>query len=86
LAFEHDAIVVVCSSPRLDKPMRFAMATNAIIDPRDAGKDVGGVRELTQWYTSQLESAIRRQPDQYWWLHRRWKDTRKKRQPQQKAA
>ena len=86
LAFEHDAIVVVCSSPRLDKPMHFAMAMNAIIDPRDASKDVGGVRELTQWYTSQLESAIRRQPDQYWWLHRRWKDTRKKRQPQQKAA
>ena len=48
-------------------------------DPRDARDDVGTVRDLTQWYTSQLEQAIRTAPEQYWWVHRRWKDTRKKR-------
>ncbi|HEX4148719.1 MAG TPA: lipid A biosynthesis acyltransferase, partial [Pirellulales bacterium] len=44
------------------------------------------VKTLTQWYTSSLEQAIRRSPQQYWWLHRRWKDTRRKRPAQQQAA
>jgi len=35
------------------------------------------VPELTQWCTSRLEELIRRAADQYWWLHRRWKDTRR---------
>ena len=43
------------------------------------GNSVDTIRELTQWYTTRLEEIIRRAPDQYWWLHRRWKDTRPKR-------
>lgn len=85
LALEHDAPVAVCYARRLDRPMRFEMVTHAMADPRDAADDVGTVRDMTQWYSSQLEEAIRCQPDQYWWLHRRWKDTRKKR-AERKAA
>ncbi|MBH58252.1 MAG: lipid A biosynthesis acyltransferase [Planctomycetaceae bacterium] len=35
------------------------------------------IRHVTAWYNQQLEQAIRLSPAQYWWLHRRWKDTRK---------
>lgn len=53
--------------------MQFEMVTKAIVDPRNTADDVGTVRDLTQWYTSNLEEAIRVcWPDQYWWLHRRW--------------
>ena len=31
------------------------------------------VRIFTQRYTSALERAVRRDPEQYLWLHRRWK-------------
>ncbi|MGA2033095.1 MAG: lysophospholipid acyltransferase family protein [Thermoguttaceae bacterium] len=88
LALEHDAPVAVCAARRLDRPMRFEMTNFGIIDPRQAGSQVGSVRDLTQWYTSKLEEAIRSVPDQYWWLHRRWKDTRKKRpaRPEKEAA
>lgn len=82
LALEHDAPVAVCHARRLGKPMQFEMVTEGMADPRD---DVGTVRDMTQWYTSQLEQSIRTAPEQYWWVHRRWKDTRKKR-PTQKAA
>ena len=85
LALEHDAPVAVCYARRLGQPMQFEMVTEAMADPRDARDDVGTVRDLTQWYTSQLEQAIRTAPEQYWWVHRRWKDTRKKR-GKQKAA
>jgi KDO2-lipid IV(A) lauroyltransferase len=79
LALEHDAPVAVCYARRLGGPMRFEMVTEGIADPRDARDDVGTVRDMTQWYSSQLEQAIRTTPEQYWWVHRRWKDTRKKR-------
>ena len=85
LSLEHDAPVAVCYARRLGEPMQFEMVAEAMADPRDAGDDVGTVRDMTQWYTSQLEQAIRTAPEQYWWVHRRWKDTRKKR-PSQKAA
>ena len=44
-----------------------------LIDPRDTSGDLGTIKSLTQWYTTQLEKMIRKAPGQYWWLHRRWK-------------
>ena len=85
LALQYDAPVAVSYSRRLGEPMQFEMVTQAIADPREAGDDVGTVRDMTQWYTSQLERTIRLAPEQYWWVHRRWKDTRKKK-PAAKAA
>ena len=58
----------------------------AMIDPHDVGNSLGTIRELTQWYTRRLEELIRRTPGQYWWLHRRWKDTREKKRPVPRAA
>jgi len=56
------------------KPMRFEQSIVGLIDPRDEGPEVGGVKPLTQWYNRALEKAVRDAPDQYWWLHRRWKE------------
>ena len=86
LALEHDAPVAIATTRRLDQPLHFEVDTSAWIDPRDAANDVGTIHELTQWYTSRLEDAIRRAPGQYWWLHRRWKDGRKKKQRKVKQA
>ncbi len=86
LALSHDAPMAVGYCRRLDRPLQFEMSVEAVADPRDAGDEVGSVKQLTQWYTSRLEEIIRRHPDQYWWLHRRWKDTRRKRRAARKAA
>ncbi len=85
LALEHDAPLAVCYARRLDGPMRFEMVTHGLADPRDTRGDVAAVHDLTQWYTRALEEGIRQAPDQYWWLHRRWKDMRKQR-PTRRAA
>jgi KDO2-lipid IV(A) lauroyltransferase len=86
MSLQHDAPMAVCYVRRLDRPMQFEMVTAAIADPRDAGDSVESVHDLTQWYTSQLEEAVRRHPDQYWWIHRRWKERRRKRRSALKKA
>ena len=61
------------------KPMRFIMEVNGLFDPRDPQWKDADIRTITQWYSDVCEEMIRKAPEQYWWLHRRWKDTRRKR-------
>ena len=76
LSLDHDAPVAVCSVRRLARPLQFEMRLLAMLDPRDLDRSSDPIRALTQWYTSRLEEMIRQAPEQYWWLHRRWKDPR----------
>lgn len=78
LALDNNAWMSASTVRRLDRPMRFELINHKMIDPLAAGNGLQTVPELTQWYTTRLEELIRRTPEQYWWLHRRWKDTREK--------
>jgi KDO2-lipid IV(A) lauroyltransferase len=44
-----------------------------IADPAAGGPETGDLTSLSQWYTALLEGAVRREPSQYWWVHRRWR-------------
>ncbi|HVC93947.1 MAG TPA: lysophospholipid acyltransferase family protein [Pirellulales bacterium] len=85
-ALNHDAPLMVGYGQRLEKPMRYELALEAFVDPRSGDDAVSSVPRLTQWYTSQLETIIRRAPEQYWWLHRRWKDNRPAKRRSKQAA
>ena len=86
LALDNATPVVVCSARRIGRPLHVEMRIEAVADPRDSTEEFDNVTNLTQWYTHYLEKMIRRTPQQYWWLHRRWKDTRQKRRPSKKMA
>lgn len=86
LALEYNAVMAICAATRKNKPMRFKMHNYAMVDPQAIDSKVGTINELTQWYTTRLEELIRLQPEQYWWLHKRWKDTREPRQKNRRAA
>lgn len=86
LALDQDAPVVVSCARRLERPLQFELAAAAFADPRNASVEMGTIHGLTQWYTSQLEKLIRQAPEQYWWVHRRWKDTRSGRRKGRKQA
>ena len=86
LALHQEAPMAVCTAPRRDRPLHLELNIDATVDPRDGGQQVSSIRDLTQWYTRHLEKSIRRTPEQYWWLHRRWKDTRRGRGKRRKAA
>ena len=90
LALQYDALVVVGGAWRLpdDEQLdsrwrQFELSTEAVLDSRDFD-DANGVKNLTQAFTSALESLIRRAPEQYFWLHRRWKTPPGARRPKQK--
>ncbi|HEY2839536.1 MAG TPA: lysophospholipid acyltransferase family protein [Pirellulales bacterium] len=86
LALDSDAPVAAGYTMRLDGPLKYEMAVWGFLDPRDASAEAAlkGIGPLTQWYTSAIEGFVRLAPEQYWWLHDRWKDRRKQRR--KKAA
>lgn len=71
------APLIVCYARRTGKPLCHKLGAEAILDPLSKEAAAQSVPAITQWYTDQLERIIRRAPQQYWWVHRRWKDTRK---------
>ena len=78
LALQHDALILVGCATRLpDKPshlwVKFELNCEEVIDPRDMHSS-DPILELTQRYSAALERAVRRCPEQYFWVHRRWKN------------
>ncbi|MDC0274043.1 lysophospholipid acyltransferase family protein, partial [Planctomycetaceae bacterium] len=78
LAMQYDAVLMVAYTRRLEddfingKWSRFEVGMTDLIDPRDyEGTDA--IEQITQRYTTALETAIRKSPEQYFWVHRRWK-------------
>jgi KDO2-lipid IV(A) lauroyltransferase len=69
----NGAPTMVSYARRLEKPLHYEVGPEAICDPRESGFAFGSIPLLAQWYTNHLEALIRRSPEQYWWLHRRWK-------------
>lgn len=86
LSLANDARLIVCSARRLARPLHIEMCVEAVYDPLAAAPELRDVKALTQWYTEKLESLIRRAPEQYWWVHRRWKDHRRKTAARAQAA
>ena len=73
LAIEHKAPVMVGSARRVGPGFKYEVRCEELILPEEWIGSSDDARLLTQRYTSALERIIRRDPDQYLWLHRRWK-------------
>ena len=86
LAIEHKAPVVVGYARRIGPGFRYEVGCDAIIEPEEWTGTADDARLLTQRYTSALERIIRRDPEQYLWLHRRWKHQPKPRGRKREAA
>ena len=72
--------MLVFANRRLDRPMKFRVELIGQADPAtdQAQPHLAGVQALTRWYNQCLEQVIRRYPQQYWWIHRRWRDVPEK--------
>ena len=54
-------------------PRRIVLRLHDPIDPEPYRRREDAVLALTQTFTDFLETLIRRHPEQWFWLHRRWK-------------
>jgi KDO2-lipid IV(A) lauroyltransferase len=80
------APMLVSYARRLDAPLSFEVGLQGVADPRAWDESLAGVKPLTQWYNAMLEALIRDCPDQYWWVHHRWKDEPRARKTAEKQA
>jgi Kdo2-lipid IVA lauroyltransferase/acyltransferase len=74
LALQYDALMVVFGVPRIGTPMKFLWWIEDVIDTHDyAGRRGTAVKAITIRFTQAIERMVRQYPEQYFWLHRRWK-------------
>jgi KDO2-lipid IV(A) lauroyltransferase len=73
LAMQHRVPVIVGYGRRLDERYHFEIGIQKIIHPEQWENQDDPLRYITQEYTTALEEVIRSAPEQYLWLHRRWK-------------
>lgn len=85
-ALLNRAPLLVATCTRTDRPLRFCMQMDAIVDPATNPHEFSSVEALTQWYNDWLARRIRQQPEQYWWLHDRWKEVAAKRRKPKRPA
>jgi KDO2-lipid IV(A) lauroyltransferase len=74
LALEHRVPLAVAGVPRVQGKYRILIAD--VIYPEEYDNNPNALQEITQRFTTGLESLIRQYPEQYFWLHRRWKSQR----------
>jgi len=73
LALEYRVPLLVTGTARVAWPMHYANLIEDLILPEEYEGRPDAVRAITERYTSALERIVRAYPDQYFWLHRRWK-------------
>jgi KDO2-lipid IV(A) lauroyltransferase len=73
MALEYDAPMAVVGVARVGGPLRYEAVCEEVIDPREYAARPDAVKAITRRYHAALERLIRRHPEQYFWLHRRWK-------------
>lgn len=79
-ALYYNVPVVIGVSRRVDNKFSFELEMQRIIFPDEWKDKPDQLQWITQEYTKALEDAIRKDPTQYWWIHRRWKT-----QPKEKS-
>jgi len=74
LALQMNVPIAVGGAWRLDGRFRFRAEVVDFIDPREYQDDKDALEHITARYTKGLETLIRKAPEQYLWMHRRWRD------------
>jgi Kdo2-lipid IVA lauroyltransferase/acyltransferase len=91
MALQYRAILIVGYGIRLpDDPdarwVRYEIGCEEVIDTLEFDHSRDALKIITQRYTTALEHAIRRAPEQYFWVHRRWKSEPGQRRKRAKKA
>ncbi|OQY05894.1 MAG: hypothetical protein B6I25_04980 [Planctomycetales bacterium 4572_13] len=73
LALQYNMPIVVAACRQTPGEFFFEAEIGRIIMPDEWAEEDQPLHWITQEYNTALEDLIRKDPTQYWWLHRRWK-------------
>lgn len=73
LAIRHNLPVIIGYARRKSPRFEYEIGVNRIIRPEEWKDQADELRWLTQEYTAAIEQFVREAPEQYLWIHRRWK-------------
>ena len=73
LAMKHKSLIMVMGCARIGGGFNYRCTVEDIIDPLAYRKHADASRAITARFTEGLERLIRQYPEQYLWIHRRWK-------------
>ena len=73
LAMATDTPIVVGYAHRVNNRFEFEVGVERVIRPDEWKRQDDPLRWITQEYSHAIEASIRRAPEQYLWIHRRWK-------------
>jgi KDO2-lipid IV(A) lauroyltransferase len=73
LAMRYEIPIIVGYGKRTEENFKFEIGVQRIIDPTEWEDKDDPLKWITQEYTTALEEVIRTAPEQYLWVHRRWK-------------
>lgn len=73
LAMQAEAPIIVGCARRIGDRFQYELKVERVIQPAEWRDRDDALHWITQEYTSALERAVRRDPTQYLWIHRRWK-------------
>ena len=73
LAISTGVPIVVGYARRCDHRGQYEVGVQEIIHPEQWEQRDDPVHWITQAYTAAIEATVREDPDQYLWIHRRWK-------------
>jgi len=73
LAIMYNLPIVIGYSRRVENRFFFELGMTRIILPHEWADKEDPPMWVTSEYTKAIETFIREDPTQYWWLHRRWK-------------
>ncbi len=73
LAMRYEVPIVAGFARRLDGRFRYELSATDIIEPADWVDHPDPLYYITARYNRAIETMIRQAPEQYLWVHRRWK-------------
>ncbi len=79
LAMRHRVPIVVGAATRVGRGFRYRIDVERIIQPEEWDAQESPLQWITDTYAAALERLIRAAPEQYLWVHQRWKTRPKER-------
>lgn len=73
LAIRHQVPIICGYARRTSDRFCYEVGCNRVILPEEWRDKPDELRWVTQEYTAAIESFVREAPEQYLWIHRRWK-------------